>query len=301
MLTLADLTPEELQRVLEVASEQKAALATGDKLPCLIGQSAALVFLKPSVRTRVSFEVACARLGITPIVLGPEDAFSRSETVADTTRVLERYCDAIVIRAFEHSMVEEVARVADVPVINALTDGFHPCQGLADLLTILEHKGEFSEVTLAYVGDGNNVCSTLLLAGALTGMDVRVGAPAGYEPPETVFAQASALAVGTGADLRVFDDAAEAVSGADIVYADTWASMGQEGERGTRIEAFAGFSVTAELMAQAAEGALFMHCLPAHRGEEVTDDVIDAHYSIVFDQAENRLHAQQALLSLVMG
>jgi ornithine carbamoyltransferase len=300
VLTLADLTHEEVRHVLEVAARQKASSESGEAVPCLAGKAAALVFLKPSVRTRVSFEVACARLGVTPVVLGPADAFSRSETVADTTRVLERYCDAIVIRAFEHDMVEEIASVARVPVVNALTDDYHPCQGLADLLTIEEHKGALDDVTLAYVGDGNNVCSTLLLAGALTGMDVRVATPPGYGPPEAAVARAAALAAASGADLRVVHDPHEAVREADVVYTDTWTSMGQEAERAERLATFDAYRVDSRLMEVAAEGAAFMHCLPAHRGEEVTDDVIESAHSIVFDQAENRLHAQQALLSSIM-
>jgi ornithine carbamoyltransferase len=234
-------------------------------------------------------------------VLGPQDAFSRSETVADTTRVLERYADAIVIRAFEHAMVEEIADVASVPVVNALTDDYHPCQGLADLLTIEEHSGPLDEVALAYVGDGNNVCATLMLGGALAGMTVRVATPPGYEPPETVVARASAVAASTGADIRVGTDLEEAVDGARVVYTDTWASMGQEEERAERMTAFDEWTVDERVMGLAAAGALFMHCLPAHRGEEVTGAVIDGAHSVVFDQAENRLHAQQALLSLVMG
>jgi ornithine carbamoyltransferase len=301
LLTLADLTADELRHVLGTAARQKAALAAGEPPPCLLGKAAALVFLKPSVRTRASFEVACARLGVTPVVLGPQDAFSRSETVADTTRVLERYADAIVIRAFEHAMVEEIADVASVPVVNALTDDYHPCQGLADLLTIEEHSGPLDEVALAYVGDGNNVCATLMLGGALAGMTVRVATPPGYEPPETVVARASAVAASTGADIRVGTDLEEAVDGARVVYTDTWASMGQEEERAERMTAFDEWTVDERVMGLAAAGALFMHCLPAHRGEEVTGAVIDGAHSVVFDQAENRLHAQQALLSLVMG
>lgn len=303
LLTLTDLTPEEVRLILDTAHRQKDEWSAGERRVPFAGAglSAALVFLKPSVRTRVSFEVACSRLGLAPVVLGPEDAFSRNETVADTARVLARYCDAIVIRAFTHDMVEEVADCTDVPVINALTDSFHPCQGLADLLTIEEHTGGLDGVTLAYVGDGNNVAATLLLAGALTGMDVRVASPRDYGPPADVVATAREMSVGSGGTISLFDDPSEAVTGADVVYTDTWASMGQEDEHEARVTAFAGYTIDQDLMDAAGEGALFMHCLPAHRGEEVTDQVMDAPYSVVFDQAENRLHVQQALLALVMG
>jgi ornithine carbamoyltransferase len=303
LLTLADLTSEELRLVLDTAHRQKGAWSAGERgaLFAGAGMSAALVFLKPSVRTRASFEVACSRLGVAPMVLGPGDAFSRGETVADTTRVLERYCDAIIIRAFEHSMVEEIADAARVPVVNALTDDFHPCQGLADLLTIEEHKGRLDGVVLAYIGDGNNVVATLLLGGALTGMHVRVASPEGYEPSADIVSKAREMAVHGGGTVTLFEDPVEAVAGADVVYTDTWASMGQEDEHAARVAAFAGYTVDQDLMDAAGKDAVFMHCLPAHRGEEVTDQVIDAPYSVVFDQAENRLHAQQALLALLMG
>ncbi|GAB4280592.1 MAG: ornithine carbamoyltransferase [Coriobacteriia bacterium] len=300
LLTLADLTPAELSAVLAEARSQKAAVKEGRQIPCLLGKSAALVFLKPSVRTRVSFEVACARLGITPVVLGREDAFSRNETVADTTRVLERYCDVIVIRAFEHSMVEEIAEVAQVPVVNALTDDFHPCQGLADLLTVEERFGGLAGVKLAYVGDGNNVCHSLMLSGALAGMDVRVACPPGYEPAATVVEHARGIAAATGASIEVTADRSAAVAGADVIYTDTWTSMGQEEERQARLAAFEGWTVDDDLLSLAGPEAVFMHCLPAHRGEEVTDAVMDGPHSVVFDQAENRLHAQQALLSMLL-
>ena len=303
LLSLADLTADEVRYVLDVAVEQKAAWASGAREPFFGGGglSAALVFLKPSVRTRVSFEVACTRLGVAPVVLGPGDAFSRSETVHDTTKVLERYCDAVVVRAFEHSMVEEIADVAGVPVVNALTDDFHPCQALADLLTIREHKGDPSGVTLAYVGDGNNVSASLMLAGARTGMTVRVATPSGHGNDRAVVALAAKLGKETGATIEVGTDRRAAVEGADVVYGDTWTSMGQEEGRARKLADFEGWQIDEEMMRLAGRDSLFMHCLPAHRGEEVCDGVMDAPYSIVFDQAENRLHAQKALLSVVMG
>lgn len=296
LLTLAELTPEELAHVLDVAEQPASAW------PNLDGVSAALIFMKPSLRTRVSFEVGCVQLGVHPIVMGPHDAFSREETIHDTVKVLERYVDLIVLRTFAHSHVEEVAEHASIPVINALTDDYHPCQGLADLLTIRQHKGALQGLKLAYVGDGNNMTHTYLLAGALAGIDVAVATPEGYEPQAAVVEQARTLAAhyGTGATFELAHDPASAVEGADVVVTDTWASMGQEAEHAARVRDFAGFSVDESLMSKADSSAIFMHCLPAHRGEEVTNEVIDSAASVVFDEAENRLHAQRAWMSLVL-
>ncbi len=302
LLTLGEITPDELYAVLDLATEQKRLLAAGGSLPPVSARTAALVFMKPSLRTRVSFEVACVQLGIHPVILGPGDAFSRSETIHDTVKVLERMVDAIVIRTFAQADVEEIAHYASVPVINSLTDDYHPCQVLADLLTIREHKGTLAGLKLAYVGDGNNMANTLMLGGALAGMRVTIGAPAGFEPAEAVVEHARGLArqYGTGSVIEVVGDKQEAVAGADVVVTDTWASMGQEDEHAKRVAAFANFTVDSALMLSAAPGAVFMHCLPAHRGEEVQNEVIDAPCSVVFDEAENRLHAQRAWLSLVL-
>ncbi len=302
LLSLGDLSPSELMSVLDAAEAQKRAWARGNRTAPLAGKSIALIFQKPSMRTRVSFEVACYRLGAHPVVMtGPDGAFSRGETVYDTTKVLERYCDAIVIRTFAQSMVEEIAEHAKVPVINALTDEHHPCQGLADLLTIREHLGRLAGVKLAYVGDGNNMANTYLLGGALAGMTVAIATPADYGVDPAVTAQAGAIAENTGGRVVVTTDPAEALAAADVVVTDTWASMGQEDEHATRLAVFEPYRVDQTCMSQAADGALFMHCLPAHRGEEVVNEVIDAECSVVFDEAENRLHAQKALLSLVLG
>ncbi|MFA5843295.1 MAG: ornithine carbamoyltransferase [Coriobacteriia bacterium] len=302
LLTLGDLAPDEIHMVLERAKALKNALhMSANRLRPLEGKAVALIFLKPSMRTRVSFEIACRQLGATPIVLGPGDAFSRGETVHDTVKVLERYVDAIVVRTFAQGHIEEIAEHARVPVVNALTDAFHPCQVLADLLTIQEKKGRLAGLTLAYVGDGNNMANTLLLGGALTGMRVRVASPRGFGPKETIVGWASEIATATGGSVEVGSDPFAAVVGADVVVTDTWASMGQEAEHDARIAAFRGFTVDPALMAQSAQDAIFMHCLPAHRGEEVVDAVIDADYSVVFDEAENRLHAQKAILSLLIG
>jgi len=301
-LSIADLSPTELSHLLDVATAQKLSWSQGFRPRPLEGKSVALIFMKPSMRTRVSFEVGVQRLGAYPVVLGGNDTvFSRGESVKDSVRVLERYVDCICIRTFAQSMVEEIAEYASVPVVNMLTDEHHPCQGLADLLTIKERFGTLEGLTFAYVGDGNNMANTYLLGGALTGMNVNVASPAGFEPPAEILRQARAIAEQTGAVLHVMCDAQEAVAGAHIVATDTWASMGQEDEHAERTSAFASYTVDEELMASAAPDAAFMHCLPAHRGEEVTDAVMDAPCSIVYDEAENRLHAQKALLSLVLG
>ena len=302
LLTLADLTPAELTHVLDVAEAQKRAWAAGKRSTPLAGKAVAVVLQKPSMRTRISFEVAIARLGAHPVMMtGPEGAFSRGETVYDTTKVMERYVDAIVVRTFAQSVVEEMAEVATVPIINALTDDHHPCQGLADLLTIRESIGRLEGVRFAYVGDGNNMAHTYMLGGALAGMDVAIATPCGYEPKEEFVEQARAIAASTGASITVTCDASEAVNDADVVATDTWASMGQEEEHAERVAIFEPFRVDQDLIGQASSQAIFMHCLPAHRGDEVTDNVIDHSCSAVFDEAENRLHAQKALLSLVLG
>jgi ornithine carbamoyltransferase len=302
LLSLGDLSPQELVIILDTAEAQKRDWAAGVRETPLVGMAIALIFQKPSMRTRVSFEVGCARLGAHPVVMsGPDGAFSRGETVFDTTKVLERYCDCIVIRTFAQAMVEEIAATAKVPVVNALTDDHHPCQGLADLLTMREHLGALAGAKIAYVGDGNNMANTYLLGGALAGMDVAIATPLGYHPSEQIVVQARAIAKTTGASIDISHDPAQAVAGANVVITDTWASMGQEGEHAERVSVFAPYRVDEPLMAMAATGAAFMHCLPAHRGEEVVDAVMDAPCSLVFDEAENRLHAQKALLSLLLG
>lgn len=302
LLQLTDLTSAELLHVLDVADAQKRAWAAGTRNAPLAGKAVGIILQKPSIRTRVSFEVACYRLGAHPVILsGADSAFSRGETVYDTARVLERYCDAIVIRTFEQAMLEEFAYFATVPVINALTDEHHPCQGLADLLTIRERLGRLAGVRLAYVGDGNNMAHTYLQAGALAGMHVHVATPSGFAPDSLIAERAATIAETTGGAVVIGADPHEAVTGADVVITDTWASMGQEAEHDARLAAFQPFRVDEALMSAASPSALFMHCLPAHRGEEVTNAVMDGPHSVVFDEAENRLHAQKALLSLVLG
>jgi len=302
LLSLADLSPAELTHILDVAEAQKRMWSMGNRSTPLAGKSVAIVLQKPSMRTRMSFEIACVRLGAHPLMMtGPEGAFSRGESVYDTTKVMERYVDAIVIRTFEQSLLEEMAEIASVPIINALTDDHHPCQGLADFLTIREKLGRLAGVKLAYIGDGNNMAHTYMLGGALAGMDVLIATPVGYESKAEIVEQARAIAETTGGSITVTTDAEHAAAGADVIATDTWASMGQEDEHAARLAVFEPYKVDSELLSTAADGVLFMHCLPAHRGEEVTDDVIDDSCSVVFDEAENRLHAQKALLSLLLG
>jgi ornithine carbamoyltransferase len=302
ILTLGEFTPELLSFFLQrVAVQKRASMATGASYRPLAGRSVAIIMLKPSMRTRVSFEVAVCRLGGTPIVLGEGSAFSRGETVKDTVKVLERYVDCIVLRTFDQAHIEEVAEHASIPVINALTDDYHPCQVLADLVTIFEHKKRLVGVNATYLGDGNNMANTLLIGAALSGMNLTVSCPPGFEPLPAALSRAQEIAVGTGSRLLVEHDPKVAASGADVIITDTWASMGQEAEHDARVRSFSGYRVNADLMSLAAPSALFMHCLPAHRGEEVTDEVIDSPASVVYDEAENRLHAQKALLTMVMG
>jgi ornithine carbamoyltransferase len=298
LISIADLSLPELDRVLDTAM----ALKDSGRQPILAGKTLALVFEKPSLRTRVSFHVAMRQLGGDCIYLSPpEVGLGQRETPADVARVLSRYVDCIAARTFSTQTVIDLAQYADIPVINALSDSEHPCQALADLLTVREKKGGLRGVTLGYIGDGNNVAASLSLAGGLTGMHVRVSSPAGYEVPQPILERAQALAAATGGSVQLVGEPAEAADGADVVYTDVWASMGQEQEAGVRREDFAGFTVDAGVMARARPDAIFMHDLPAHRGEEVTADVIDGPQSVVFDQAENRMHAQKAVLALLLA
>ncbi|MGN0035183.1 MAG: ornithine carbamoyltransferase [Coriobacteriales bacterium] len=302
LLRLFDLTPAELSLVLDTARAQKNAWAQGVHEAPLAGQAVAIILEKPSMRTRTSFEVACARLGAHPVVMSDShSAFSRGETVQDTSLVLERFVDAIVIRTFEQTKVEEIDEWTSIPVVNALTDQFHPCQVLADLLTVQEHKGSLAGLRLAYVGDGNNMANTYLEGCVLAGMDIAVATPRGYAPDPEVVAEARVKGASTGSSVELGEDPRAAVDGADVVVTDTWTSMGDEAEHDLRLRDFEGFQVDDGLMACAKDDALFMHCLPAHRGEEVTDSVMDGAQSVIYDEAENRLHAQKALLSLLMA
>jgi len=298
-LRLDSLSSTELGVLLERAAAMKADRGPMD---VLAGRSIAVIFEKPSTRTRVSFEVGIAELGASPVVLTASDLqLGRGETIEDTARTLSRYVHAIVIRTFAQERLERLARAASVPVVNALSDYEHPCQVLADLLTIGEHRGSLAGQTLAYVGDGNNVAHSLMLGAALSGMHIRVGAPAGYEPLGLVVQRATEIAHTTGATVTVTNDAHAAVADAGIVYTDVWASMGQEREAEERRILFAPYQVSEALLGAAADDAIVMHCLPAHRGDEITDEVVDGPRSVVFDQAENRLHTQKALLAWLLG
>jgi len=262
----------------------------------------ALVFEKPSLRTRASFEAAMRQLGGYSIYLSPaEVGLGKREAVSDVARVLECYVDAICARTFSHQTLETLASHSSVPVINALSDLEHPCQALADLLTIYEKKGELKGLTLAYIGDGNNVAHSLMLAAALTGMNFRIASPPGYRLQEGILRQAQEYAAGSGAQILCLEEPPLAVSGADIVYTDVWASMGQEDEAEKRRQAFASYQVNSQLLSLAKGDAVLMHPLPAHRGEEVAEDILDSPNSIVFEQAENRLHLEKALLAGMLG
>jgi ornithine carbamoyltransferase len=294
-LRVADLSPARLTHLLDLAAAMDdEPLAWVDTLR---GRSVACYFAKPSTRTRVSFAAAAARLGLNPIVLRPDELqLGRGEPVADTARALSGYCDAIVIRTFAQREIEEMAAAASVPVINALSDDHHPCQALADLLTVREWFGRLDGVRLAFVGDGNNVAHSLLEAGALAGMEIAVASPPGYAPSPQVVADAQALARTTGAVIEVFEDPRDAVRGAHAVYTDVWVSMGEDAEREERLRMLGPYQVDEELLALARPDAIFLHCLPAHRGEEVAAAVIDGPRSVVWEQAANREPTAEALL-----
>jgi ornithine carbamoyltransferase len=301
-LSAADLDAEQLTRLLDEADRLAATRGSPDHGRPLAGRTVALVFEKPSLRTRASFEIGVQELGgIALPMWDSEIKLGIRETIADTGRVLERYAHAIVIRTFAQAGLEELAAAVSVPVVNGLSDAEHPCQALADLQTFRQVHGGFAGRSLAYLGDGNNVAHSLLLAGATVGLSVRIGHPDGYAPDPAVVARAEELAKGSGATIEVTTDPVAAVSDADAVYTDVWASMGQESEATDRAAVFAPYQVSSGLFAHAADGAVFLHCLPAHRGEEVAAEVIDGPASRVFDQAENRLHAQKALLAALLA
>jgi ornithine carbamoyltransferase len=298
-----DLTPAEQAAVLDLAAVLKADRHAHRPLAAAPGpRSVAVLFDKPSLRTRVSFDAGIAELGGHPIVIDSQGThFGRGESLGDAARVLSRYAAAIVMRTFGDGRLAEVAAAATVPVVNALTDGFHPCQLLADLLTVRERCGGTAGRTLAYVGDAaNNMGHSYLLAGATAGMRVRVAGPSGFDPAPAVVARAVEIAAWTGGSVEVLRDPYEAVDAADVVATDAWTSMGQEGDGRDRSAAFAPYQVNKALLAAAAAGVTVLHCLPAHRGEEITDEVLDGPHSAVLDQAENRLHAQKALLAWLL-
>lgn len=300
-LSLHDFTPGEIMAILELSRDLKEKQKRGEEHRYLKGKTLAMIFQKASTRTRVSFEVAMYQLGGCALYLNAADLqLGRGETIADTARVLSRYVDGIMIRTYSHAEVEELARYAGVPVINGLTDLLHPCQVLADLLTVLEKKGRLAGLKLAYVGDGNNVCHSLLFGCAKTGVNISVASPEGFGPKEEIVSAARRDAVATGSRIEIVTDPAKAVEGADVVVTDVWTSMGQEKDREKRERIFGPYQVNSDLVARAKEDFIFLHCLPAHRGREVTDEIIDGPHSAVWDEAENRLHTQKALLALLL-
>ncbi len=299
-LSMDDVTASELDYLLELS--EKAKVSPGDFSEHLRGKSVAMILEKPSTRTRVSFEVAIAEAGGHPVVLSSgELQLGRGETIEDTGRVLSRYVDAIVLRTFEQERLEVLAEVATVPVVNALSDFEHPCQCLADLLTVREKKGDLAGLTLAYLGDGNNVTHSLLLGGALTGMHVRVASPPGFEPIPQVVQRATEIAAETGGSIELMREPIDATIDADVLYTDVWASMGQEAEAEDRSLVFPAYRIDQAAVDRAKDDVIVLHCLPAHRGHEITDEVIDGPHSAVWDQAENRLHTQKALLAWLLA
>ncbi|MDK2887776.1 ornithine carbamoyltransferase [Desulfofundulus australicus DSM 11792] len=302
LLSLHDFTPDEIITILDLADELKSKQKRGIPHPYLTGKTLGMIFQKSSTRTRVSFEVAMYQLGGYALYLNAGDLqLGRGESIADTARVLSRYLDGIMIRTYAQADVEELARYADIPVINGLTDLLHPCQVLADLQTIREYKGRLAGLKLAYVGDGNNVCHSLLFGCAKTGINISVASPPGYQPREEIVRAAREDAISTGSRIEILTDPVAAVTGADVVVTDVWASMGQEQESELRKKVFAPYQVNGELVRHASPDFIFLHCLPAHRGEEVTAEIIDGPHSAVWDEAENRLHAQKAVLALLMA
>ena len=301
LLTIADLELKEINDLFSIAHELKNKQQQGVRHQRLAGKSLGMIFAKSSTRTRVSFETGIYQLGGQGIFLSSRDIqLGRGETMGDTAQVLSRYIDGIMIRTFNQQEVKELAESSSIPVINGLTDKYHPCQALSDLFTIKEKKGGLQELKLTYIGDGNNMAHSLLLAAAQVGMDIALAAPADYQPQPEVVELANKLAEQNNSQLEITTEPLSAAQQADIIYTDVWASMGQEAEAEKRKKIFADYQVDAQLMETAKQGAIFMHCLPAHRGEEVTREVIDGEQSVVFDQAENRLHVQKAIMVKLM-
>ncbi len=300
-LTLQDFSFEELRFMLDTAHDLKRKKKAGEPHRYLEGKNLAMIFQKPSTRTRVSFEVAMNDLGGHALFLSSKDLqLGRGETISDTAKVLARYCDGIMARVFDHNDLVQLAEGADIPVINGLSDLLHPAQILADLMTIEEHKGKLTGLKLTYVGDGNNVAHSLLIGCSKMGMHVTIGCPEGYEPDPKIVEMAKENAKKWGTKIEIVHDPAKAVEDADVIYTDTWVSMGQEEEQARREKVFPPFQVNTELLKHAKPDVIVMHCLPAHRGHEITDEVMDGPHSVVFDEAENRLHAQKAILSLLL-
>ncbi|MDI3525816.1 ornithine carbamoyltransferase [Thermatribacter velox] len=301
-IDIADFSKEEIEYILYTALELKRRLFLKQEISLLKEKVLALLFEKPSLRTRVSFELAMLQLGGKALYLGPQEVgLGKREAIKDVALVLSRMVDGIMIRTFAHSNVLELANYATVPVINGLSDLHHPCQIMGDLLTIKEKKGRLEDLKICFVGDGNNVCNSLVVASAVLGLETWVSTPPRYKPDAGVWEWAESLSKKSGAKIVYEADPSKAVENADVVYTDVWVSMGKEAEYETRIQHFKPYQVNSDLLSQAAEDAIVMHCMPAHRGEEITDEVMDGPQSVVYEQAENRLHAQKAILALILG
>jgi len=301
-ISINDLSLEDIEKIFKLTEKLKRQLKEGVQHHLLKGKTLGMIFTKSSTRTRVSFEVGMYQLGGYPLFLSSNDIqLGRGETIYDTAQVLSRYIDGIMIRTFKHSDVEDLAKYGNVPVINGLTDLMHPCQILADLFTVYEQKGTLKGLKLAYLGDGNNVANSLLHGCAKLGMDISVATPKGFECDKQMAYEAHEDSKTSGSNIVMTDDPEEAVHNADVVYTDTWVSMGQESEKEQRAKLFTPYQVNKELFSKAKEDAIFLHCLPAYRGYEVTDEIIDGPQSVIFDEAENRLHVQKAIMAILMA
>ena len=301
IISISDLTLEEIYEIFDVSKSLKEKKYTGESHRLLEGKTLGMIFTKRSTRTRVSFEVGIYQLGGIGLYFGPNDLqLGTSESISDTAQVLARYLDGIMIRTFAHSDVTDLAKYASIPVINGLTDLLHPCQVLTDLFTVLEKKRKLQGLKLAYIGDGNNMAHSLLNGCSKVGMNIAIASPSGYKPDKEIVENAKKFAKYMGSKVEITDDPVAAVKNADIVYTDVWASMGQEAEAAERRKKFLKYQVNAKLVKNAKDDYLFMHCLPAHRGDEVVNEVADSQNSVIFDEAENRLHVQKAIMALVM-
>lgn len=301
LISIHDLSAKEINDILELSKTLKAQLKNGKQHHLLKGKTLGMIFQKASTRTRVSFEVGMWQLGGSAMFLSANDLqIGRGEPVKDTARVLSRYVDGIMIRTFSHDEVIELGQYATVPVINALTDLMHPCQALTDIFTVMEHKGKLQGLKMAYIGDGNNMVNSLIQACAKVGMNIHIATPKGYEPDAAIIAEALTVAEANGSKIVLCNDPLAAAQDADVLYTDVWASMGKEIEQESRKVIFAGYQINQATMDVAKPDAIVLHCLPAHRGEEITDEVMESKQSVVFDQAENRLHVQKALMVLLM-
>ena len=300
-INLEDFTSEELSALIDYTFELKSKVRNREEIDIMKNRTMVMYFSKPSLRTRLSFEIGMKKLGGDAFVLKQDEIIlGQRESIEDSSNVISRYCDLIMIRTFAHSDVEDFAKYSKVPVINALTDLSHPCQIMADLFTMKEHFGKLKGLTLTYIGDGNNVCNSLLTGCTSLGVNIKVGVPKGYEPDAKTIEVAKNIAKNTGCTVDIVNDVKEAVSGADVVYTDVWASMGQESEKEKRLNVFKGFTLTKELFDLANKGAIALHCLPAHKGEEISEEVFNMNSQYIYEEAENRMHAQMAIMSSIV-